>query len=112
VQVDVERQRLGNSDRVAELDGAALGDARRDDILGEVARDVSRRTVDFGRVLARKGAAAVRAGAAIGVDDDLAAGEAGVAVGPADLEIARRIDEDPLFARQPSGMMSAKTVFT
>jgi len=40
VRVDIERQRLGDADRIGELDGAALGEARRDDVLGEVARGV------------------------------------------------------------------------
>ena len=43
----------------------------------------------------------MRGRAAIGVDDDLAAGEAGVAVGPADLEAAGRVDViDGLVAEQ------------
>ena len=43
----------------------------------------------------------MRGRAAIGVDDDLAAGQAGVAVGPADLEAAGRVDViDGLVAEQ------------
>ena len=76
VQVDIDRQRLGDADGVGELDGAALGEAGGDDVLGEVARGIGGRAVDLGRVLAGEGAAAVRGGAAIGVDDDLAAGQA------------------------------------
>src|SRR3546814_19647933 len=48
-------------------------------VLGHVAGRVGGRTVDLGRVFARERAAAVRAGAAVGVDDDLAAGEAAIA---------------------------------
>ena len=92
VGVDIERQRLADADRIGELDGAALGEARGDDVLGEVARGIGGRAVDLGRVLAAERAAAVRGRAAIGVDDDLAAGEAGVAVGAADLEAAGRVD--------------------
>src|SRR4029079_15124589 len=69
VSVDVERQRLRNADRISELDRAALGQARGAHVLGEVARGISGRTVDLGRVFAREGAAAVRGGTAIGVDD-------------------------------------------
>ncbi len=94
VQVDIERQRLGDADRIAELDRAAAGEARGDDVLGEVAADIGGRAVDLGRVLAGERAAAVRGRAAIGVDDDLAAGEAGVAVRAADLEQPGRVDED------------------
>src|SRR4051812_9630060 len=53
VGVDVERQRLRDSDRVGELDGAALREARGDDVLSEVARDIGRRAIDLGRILAR-----------------------------------------------------------
>jgi hypothetical protein len=60
VQVDIDRQRLGDADRIGQLDGAALGQARRDDILGDSAR-IGGRAVDLGRVLAAERAAAVRA---------------------------------------------------
>ena len=92
VQVDIDRQRLGDADGVAELDRGAVGEAGRDDVLGEVARRVGGRAVDLGRVLAREGAAAMRGRATIGVDDDLAAGEAGIAIGAADDELAGRVD--------------------
>ena len=92
VQIDIDRQRLGDADRVGELQRAAVGEPGRDDVLGEIAGGVGGRTVDLGRILAGEGAAAVRRRAAVGVDDDLAAGEAGVAVGAADVELAGRID--------------------
>src|SRR4051812_5627746 len=94
VQVDIERERLGDADRVGELDRAAPGEARGDDFLGEVAADIGGGAVALGRILAGEGAAAVRRGAAISIDDDLAAGEAGIAVRAADLEQAGRVDED------------------
>jgi hypothetical protein len=37
VQIDIERQRLGDADRIGKLDRAALGEAGGDDVLGEVA---------------------------------------------------------------------------
>src|SRR5690606_7326553 len=48
-------------------------------------------------------AAAVRGRAAVSVDNDLAAGEAGVAVRPADLKAARRVDVVLCFVRQQLG---------
>src|SRR5262249_40064088 len=52
----------------------------------------------LGGVLTGEGAAAVAAAAAVGVDDDLAAGETGVAVGPADEELTSGVDvEDDVF---------------
>src|SRR5262245_36384903 len=94
VRVDQERHRIGDADRIGDLDSAALGYAGGDHVLGEVARRVGRGAVDLGRVLAREGAAAVRGVAAVGVDDDLAAGEAAVAVRTADYEVAGRVDEE------------------
>ena len=63
-----------------------------DDVLRDVARVVAGRAIDLRRVLAAEGAAAVTAHAAVGVDDDLAAGEAAVAVRAADDEATGRVD--------------------
>ncbi len=63
-----------------------------DHVLGEVARRIGGRAVDLGGVLARESAAAMRRRTAIGVDDDLAAGQAGVAIGAADHEFSGRVD--------------------
>ena len=87
--VDVDAHRLGDADGVGELDLAALGQAGGDDVLGDVAGHVGGGAVDLRRILAAEGAAAVPAHAAVGVDDDLAAGQAGVAVRAADDELAR-----------------------
>src|SRR5690606_24921701 len=81
-----------HADGVAELDRALVGQTRGDDVLRQIARDIGRGAVHFRRVLAGEGAAAVRGRAAIGVDDDLAPGQAAVAVRPADHELAGRID--------------------
>src|SRR6266508_1208679 len=85
--------RLGHADGVGHLHQAFRGEPCGDHVLGDIARGVSGRTIDLGRVLAGECAAAVRRRAAVGIDDDLAAGEPAVALGPADFEAARRIDE-------------------
>ena len=87
-RLDHDRHRVGHADGVGDLDLAAAGRAGGDDVLGHPAGGVGGRAVDLGRVLAREGAAAVAGGAAVGVDDDLAAGEAGVGVGAAEHEAA------------------------
>ena len=92
---------MGDADRVGDLDLAALGEAGGDDVLGDVAGRVGGRAVDLGRVLAGEGAAAVAGHAAVGVDDDLAAGEAGVADRAADHELAGRVDEEVARAARP-----------
>ena len=94
VGIDQERHRIGDADRVGDLDGAAVGEAGRDHVLGEIARGIGGRAVDLGRILAGERAAAMRRVAAIGVDDDLAAGQAAIAVGAADHEFAGRIDQE------------------
>src|SRR3546814_15112801 len=43
VQVDIDRQRLGDADRVGELDRATAREPRGDDLLGEMARDIGGR---------------------------------------------------------------------
>ena len=73
---------MRDADRVGDLDLAAVGEPGGDHVLGDVAGRIGGRAVDLGGILAREGAAAVAGGAAVGVDDDLAAGEAGVAAGP------------------------------
>src|SRR6478736_4562777 len=72
--------RLGDADGVRQLHLALLGETRGDDVLRDVSRSVGRRAVDLGRILAGKRTASVRSRTAVRVDDDLAAGNAGVAV--------------------------------
>ena len=90
------RHRVGDADRVGDLHLAAVGQAGGHDVLGHVAGRVGGRAVDLARVLAGERAAAVAGHAAVGVDDDLAAGEARVADGAADHEAAGRVDEEVL----------------
>ena len=85
---------MRDADRVRDLDLAAVGEAGRDDVLRDVARRVGGRAVDLRRILARERAAAVRGGAAVGVDDDLAPGQARVAHRAADHELPGRVDVD------------------
>ena len=93
-RVHVHADRLRDADGVRDLHLAARGEPGGDDVLRDVARVVAGRAIDLRRVLAAEGAAAVTAHAAVGVDDDLAAGEARVAVRAADDEAPRRVDED------------------
>ena len=94
--LDEQADRLGLADRVRDLDLAARGEAGGHDVLGDPAHGVGGGAVDLGRVLAGEGAAAVAGHAAVGVDDDLAAGQAGVAHRAADLEAAGRVDQQPV----------------
>ena len=100
-RLDEDRERLRDADRVGDLDLAAVGETGGDDVLRHVARRVRGRAVDLRRVLAGERAAAVRGRAAVGVDDDLAPGQAGVAHRAADHELAGRVDVDE--RRDPRG---------
>jgi hypothetical protein len=80
--LDLDRDGVRDADRVGDLQLAAVGEAGGDDVLGRVTRRVGGRAVDLGRVLAGESPAAVAGGAAVGVDDDLPAGEAVSPIGP------------------------------
>ena len=105
--VDVNRQRLRFADGISDLRFAAVGQAGRDDVFGDVAHHVAGAAIHFCRIFARKRAAAVTAHAAVGVHDDFATGQAGVALRAADDETARRVDEDFDFVIPPYRPKSA-----
>jgi hypothetical protein len=100
-RVDRDRDRLGDADGVGELELDFVGHAGGDEVLRDVARHVAGRAVDLRGIFPREGAAAVTAAAAVGVDDDLAARQAGVALRSADDEPTRRVDvEDGVVVDQ------------
>src|SRR6185369_6382628 len=90
--VDQYRDGIGYSDRVSQLDFAAIREPGGYDVLRNVTRHVGSRAIDFRRVLARKSAAAVSARAAVRVDDYLAARQPGVALRSANHKTSRWID--------------------
>ena len=75
---DAHADRLGDADGVGKLDFGAIGEAGGDDVLGDIAGNVGSGAIDLGRIFAAESAAAVTACTAVAVDDDLAAGKAGV----------------------------------
>ena len=90
-----------DADRVGDLELAAVGEAGGDEVLRDVARRVRGRAVDLRRILAREAATALPRGAAVRVDDDLAAGEPRVGLRAADDELPRRVDEHEPVLAQP-----------
>lgn len=88
-------QGLGDTDGVGELNECAASELGVDERLCDPSGDVGGRAVDLGVVLAREGTATVGAPAAIRVDDDFAAGQAGVALGTADDEEAGGLNLRP-----------------
>ena len=89
--LDVDTQWLGHADGVGELDFAAVGEAGGDDVFGNPSGCVGTAAVDFGAVFAAEGAATVPAHAAVGVDDNFATGQAGVAHRAADDKATCRV---------------------
>lgn len=89
VGVDKDGQGLSDTDGVRQLDQGAAGKAGGDQGLGDPAGQVGGGTVDLGEVLAGEGTTTVGAPATVGIDNDLAPGQAGVTLGTANDEEAR-----------------------
>src|SRR5438105_6046130 len=91
--LDVERDRMRATDHIRDLELAAIGEPGLHDVLRDVARGVRAGTVDLGRILPAERAAAVTGVSAVGVDDDLAAGQSRIAHRTADREGSRSVDD-------------------
>ncbi len=83
---------VGHADGVGQLDLALAAQAGGHQVLGDVAGHVGGGAVHLGGVLAGEAAAAVGRGAAVGVHDDLASGQAGVAHGATHHKAAGGVD--------------------
>lgn len=81
VGVDVDRQRLGNTDSVRQLDESAAGQTSGDQRLGNPATEVSGRAVDLGEVLSGECTTTVGTPATVRVNNDLTAGKTSVTLG-------------------------------
>ena len=99
-RLDEHADRLGLADRVGDLRLAPTGQTRGHDVLRHPAHRVRGRPVDLRRVLAGERTAAVASHPAVGVDDDLAAGQTGVAHRAADDEAAGRVDQQAIALRR------------
>lgn len=91
VTVNVDRQRMRDADSVGDLDEHPPTEPRLHQRQCHPSRSVSGTAVDLGEVLAGESAPAVGPPAAIRIDDDLAACQAGIALRTADNESAARI---------------------
>jgi len=92
VSVDIDRERLSDTDRVRELDEAALAETSLDQALCDPASSISAASVDLGRVLSRESASSVSAPATISVDDDFASSDTSVTLRATDNETTRGVD--------------------
>src|SRR5690606_15577627 len=84
--------RLGYADGVGHLNLTLLRQACGDDVLGDVTASVGSGTVNLRGVFAGEGAATVTGHAAVGVYDDLTAGQATVAHRANDYDLDGRVD--------------------
>jgi hypothetical protein len=91
VAVHVDGEGVRHTNGVRDLDQGAATEFRGHDGLGGPARGVGGGTIDLGRVLAGEGTTTVGAPTAVGVDDDLAAGQTGIAMGTTNDEATGRI---------------------
>ena len=93
----------GHTDGVAQLDFAAVGSACLHDGLGDVAGHICRGAVYLGGILTAECAAAVTGVAAVGIHNDLAAGESGIGSGAAQYKPPGGVDEILGFGIQHFG---------
>src|SRR6185503_3458016 len=91
-RIDQNGDRLSYANHICELNFTTVGQLRRDDILGNVARHISSAAVDLGRILSRECAAAMAPHTAVSIDDDFSPREPAIALRSADDEASGRID--------------------
>jgi len=93
VSVNIQRQRLRDTDAVADLDKAALAELSSNEGLGDPTSSISTRTIDLARILARECTTTVSTPATISINDDLTASHTSITLRTTDDETARGIDE-------------------
>jgi hypothetical protein len=93
----IDAERVGDADGVGDLHFAAFGQTGGDNVFGDPAGSIGRAAVYFGAIFAAESAAAMPPHAAVGIDDDFAAGQTGVAHRAADDKAAGGIDENAQF---------------
>lgn len=92
VRVDVDGERLGDTNGVGELDEGTSAEASGDKGLGDPSTNVGSRSVDLGEVLAGECTTTVSTPTTVGVDNDLSAGQTSITLGTTDDEEARGLD--------------------
>src|SRR5580693_3072147 len=95
---------IGHANGVCELNFTPVRQPSRNNVLRDVTRHVRSRAVHLGRILAAESAAAMPPHATVGVHNNLAAGQPGIAHGPANDKPTRGIDVIfRVFVEQMSG---------
>lgn len=92
VSLDVNGQRLGNTDGVGELHKSSSGQTGVHQRLGNPTGSVSSRSVDLGKVLSGESTTTVSTPTTVGVDNDLSTGQTSVTLRTANDESAGWLD--------------------
>lgn len=92
VGVDVDGERLSDTNGVGELDKSTSAELGVDEGLGNPSADVGSRSIDLGEILTGESTTTVGTPATVGVDDDLSAGQTSVTLGTTNDEEARGLD--------------------
>lgn len=92
VRLDEDRERLGNTNGVGELNEGSASEASVDEGLGDPTGEVGSGAIDLGVVLSRESTTTVGTPSTVGVNDNLAASETSVTLRTTDDEEARRLD--------------------
>ena len=92
-RVDGDGDRLGDADRIRNLNLGGAGDSAQDDLARYVAGEVGRGAIHLTWILAGEGAAAVPGVTAVSINDDFTSRDPAVALGTTGIKYPRRIDE-------------------
>ncbi len=91
VSVEVDRQRLGNSNCVGHLHQHALGQTSLDQRLGDPTGGVGARAIDLGGVLSGEGTSSVSSPTSVRVHNDLASSQTGISLRSSNHKAARGV---------------------
>ena len=92
VVLNEEREGLGDTNGVRELDETAAGETGLDQGLGDPAGEVGSGTVDLGVILSGESTTTVGTPTTVGVDNDLTASKTGVTLGTTNDEVTRGLN--------------------
>jgi len=92
--IEADRDGMGMTNGVGELDFHAIGEASGDNVFGDIPTHVGGAAVNFGGVFTAEGATPVATGSAVGIDDDFATGQAAIPFGSPDDEATGGVHEE------------------
>jgi hypothetical protein len=92
VRVDIDREGLGDTNGVRELDKGTSAKTGSDQGLGDPSTDVGSGTIDLGEILSGESTTTVGTPATVGVDNDLSAGQTSITLGTTNDEETRGLD--------------------